>query len=188
MAKFFNKKVYIVPGNAHKFRTEHDAIYYCNQHGIDTSTIEKYDSIKEYDRWIELKQMQSAGRISELRRQVKYEIIPEQFEMVHVRDRIINDWMVENEHYPTRREAEGYCREHGLQLASITKSHRTEPVYKKVVFEQAAVYTADFVYWSRDIGGIVVEDCKSEITRKEKDYVLRRKLMLYVHGIRIVET
>ena len=51
MAKFFNKKVYIVPGNAHKFRTEHDAVFYCNQHGIDPATIEKYDSTKEYDRW-----------------------------------------------------------------------------------------------------------------------------------------
>jgi hypothetical protein len=184
--KFFNKKVYIVPGNAHRFRTEHDAIYYCNQHGIDTSTIEKYDSIKEYDRWIELQKMQADGRISDLRRQVEYEIIPEQFEMAHVRDRVINDWMVENEHYHTRREAEAYCREHGLQFASITKSHRTEPVYKKVVYEQNAVYTADFVFVEN--GVTVVEDCKSEYTRKEKDYVLRRKLMLHVHGIRIVET
>ena len=120
--KFFNKKVYIVPGNAHRFRTEHDAIYYCNQHGIDTSTIEKYDSIKEYDRWIELQKMQADGRISDLRRQD----------------------------------------------------------------EQNAVYTADFVFVEN--GVTVVEDCKSEYTRKEKDYVLRRKLMLHVHGIRIVET
>ena len=62
----------------------------------------------------------------------------------------------------------------------------SEPVYKKVVFEQNAVYTADFVFV--EDGVTVVEDCKSEYTRKEKDYVLRRKLMLHVHGIRIVET
>jgi len=184
--KFFNKKVYIVPGNAHRFRTEHDAVFYCNQHGIDPTAIEKYDSTKEYDRWLELQKMQREGRITDLQRQVEFELIPAHVEFVHVRDRVINDWMVENVHYKRRVDAEGYCREHGLQLASITKSHRTEPVYKQVVIEQNAVYTADFVY--EEDGVRVVEDCKSEYTRKEKDYVLRRKLMLHVHGIRIVET
>jgi hypothetical protein len=59
-------------------------------------------------------------------------------------------------------------------------------VYKNVCIEQNAVYTADFVYYEN--GQLVVEDVKSDITRKEADYVLRRKLMLHVHGIRIKET
>ena len=42
--KFFAKKVYIVPGSNHRFRTEHDAKFYCQQRGIDFDTVEKYDS------------------------------------------------------------------------------------------------------------------------------------------------
>jgi hypothetical protein len=185
--KFFNKKVYIVPGNAHRFRTEHDAVFYCNQNGIDTKTIEKYDSTKEYDRWIELQRMQEEGHISDLRRQVEFEIIPAHVETVHVRDKAVAYWNTGIVHFPTKKEAEAYCRENGIPLSSITKSSPVfKPVYKEVVIEQAAVYTADFVYI--EDGVKVVEDCKSEYTRKEKDYVLRRKLMLHVHGIRIVET
>lgn len=37
---------------------------------------EKFDSKKEYMRWQELKLMQQAGLINELRRQVKFEVIP----------------------------------------------------------------------------------------------------------------
>jgi hypothetical protein len=53
-------------------------------------------------------------------------------------------------------------------------------------WERAACYTADFRY--RDgAGRIIVEDVKSAPTRKKPDYVLRRKLMLLVHGVEIVE-
>ena len=51
------------------------------------------------------------------------------------------------------------------------------------VIERAAHYIADFVYL-RD-GTEVVEDCKGMRT---PEYVLKRKLMLMVHGIRITET
>ena len=50
---------------------------------------------------------------------------------------------------------------------------------------QAAHYTADFQY-VRD-GKTVVEDVKSEYTRQEESYILRRKLMLLVHGIYVEE-
>ena len=184
--KFFAKKVYIVPGNAHRFRTEHDAVYYCNQNGIDTKNIEKYDSTKEYDRWLELQRMEADGKISNLKRQVEYEIIPAHVETVHVRDKAVNYWHAGIVHFPTKKEAEAHCRENGIPLTSITKSVFYEPVYKDVVIEQNAVYTADFVYI--EDGVKVVEDCKSEYTRKEADYILRRKLMLHVHNIRILET
>lgn len=52
--------------------------------------------------------------------------------------------------------------------------------------ERAASYSADFVYFDR-AGNQVVEDVKSEPTRKKADYILRRKLMLMVHGIEIRE-
>jgi len=43
-------------------------------------------------------------------------------------------------------------------------------------------YVADFVYETD--GFLVVEDVKGLKTR---DYVLKRKMMLYMHGIRIQE-
>ena len=50
------------------------------------------------------------------------------------------------------------------------------------VVEYACNYIADFVY-SQD-GKTVVEDTKGF---KTKDYIIKRKLMLYIHGIRIHE-
>ena len=184
--KFFAKKVYIVPGSNHRFRTEHDAKFYCQQRGIDFATVEKYDSTKEYERWLALQQDQRDGKIADLRRQVVYELIPAQIERIYVRDKIVKDWMVENEHFPRQRDAQVYCKNHGLQYASIQLIQMREPIFKDKVIEKNAVYTADFVY--RKDGHLIVEDCKSEITRKEVDYVLRRKLMLHVHNIRILET
>jgi Protein of unknown function (DUF1064) len=49
--------------------------------------------------------------------------------------------------------------------------------------ERAVEYRADFVYRDK-VGELVVEDAKGVRT---KDYVIRRKLMLSVHGIRIRE-
>lgn len=50
------------------------------------------------------------------------------------------------------------------------------------VVERACNYAADFVY--EENGKTVVEDTKGFRT---KDYIIKRKLMLYVHGIRIKE-
>lgn len=54
----------------------------------------------------------------------------------------------------------------------------------KRCIEKSVVYRADFVY--KENGKTVVEDTKSEAT-KTKDYIIKRKLMLYIHGIRIKE-
>lgn len=51
------------------------------------------------------------------------------------------------------------------------------------VIEKECAYIADFVYVN-DKGETVVEDTKGF---KTKDYIIKRKLMLYVHGIRIQE-
>ena len=56
-----------------------------------------------------------------------------------------------------------------------------DPVTKKVL-ERAVHYVADFVYY---IGNErVVEDTKGF---KTPEYIIKRKLMLWVHGIRIQE-
>ena len=39
---------------------------------------EVFDSRKEYYRWCDLKLLERAGKISDLKRQVKYELIPKQ--------------------------------------------------------------------------------------------------------------
>ena len=94
---------------------------------------EVFDSLKEYRRYRELAMLQRAGQISDLKRQVKYELIPSQ------------------------------------------------RIDGKVV-EKSCAYIADFVY--RENGETVVEDTKGFRT---KDYIIKRKLMLHVHGIRIRE-
>jgi hypothetical protein len=58
-------------------------------------------------------------------------------------------------------------------------------VIKGKVIEREVSYVADFVY--KKDRRTVVEDVKSPITRKEATYILKRKLMLHVHGIRITE-
>lgn len=93
-----------------------------------------YDSQKEHHRANELKMMQRAGLISNLREQVKYVLIP------------------------TQRTPNGK------------------------LLEKECSYYADFVY---DKDGItVVEDTKGVRTA---EYKIKRKLMLQVHGISIVE-
>lgn len=54
---------------------------------------------------------------------------------------------------------------------------------KKCV-EKSCVYKADFVYVDNETGQTVVEDTKGFRTT---DYIIKRKLMLYIHGIRIKE-
>lgn len=51
--------------------------------------------------------------------------------------------------------------------------------------ERACTYKADFVYFKD--GDLIVEDVKSAITRKNAEYIIKRKLMLHRYGIRIVE-
>lgn len=51
--------------------------------------------------------------------------------------------------------------------------------------ERACAYVADFVY--HQDGQRIVEDVKSCITAERPDYIIKRKLMLFVHGVTIRE-
>lgn len=93
------------------------------------------DSKAEARRIAVLKLMEQAGKISDLRLQVKYELIPAQY-------------------------IGGKC------------------------VERAVTYKADAAYM--EDGRLVVEDIKSPAT-KTPQYVIKRKLMLWVHGIQVVE-
>ena len=90
-----------------------------------------YDSKKEARRHRELLLLERAGKITNLERQVKFELIPKQ---------------------------DG---------------------------ESACTYVADFVYKNVDTGERVVEDTKGF---KTEVYRIKKKLMLWVHKIRIIET
>lgn len=115
-----------------------------------------YDSRKEYRRFCELSLLQRAGAITELKRQVRFELIPAQY--------------VE---YPT---GEFYKR----------GEKKGQPKIKRVCVEQSVCYYADAVYYEN--GKRVVEDTKSPATRNKESYIIKRKLMLWVHGIKIKET
>lgn len=87
-----------------------------------------FDSLKEANRYNELKILEKKGLITDLKMQMSFILIPKQ---------------------------EG---------------------------EREVKYIADFVYKTN--GEIVVEDTKGFRT---KEYIIKRKLMLYVHGIKIKE-
>ena len=100
---------------------------------------EKFDSMKEYKRWCELKLMQRTGMIKNLERQVKYVLIPAQYD-------------------------------HGKCL------------------ERECSYFADFTYIQN--GKLVVEDVKGYRDPNSAGYakfVIKRKMMLYIHKIRVSE-
>lgn len=61
-------------------------------------------------------------------------------------------------------------------------ARKGEPRTRKVCLEKAVKYVADFVYTEN--GNTVVEDAKGVRT---KEYTIKRKLMLYIHKIRISE-
>lgn len=116
-----------------------------------------YDSKKEYNRWCELCLLQKAGKITGLDRQVKYELIPAQYRTVETGER-----------YKRNDLARGI--------------RAGDPKTKEVCLEQSCVYIADFVY--KQDGRQVVEDTKGV---KTADYIIKRKLMLWLHGIKIKE-
>ncbi len=113
-----------------------------------------HDSRHEAERWSELLLLQRAGKIRDLERQVRFELIPAYFEEVYT--------------------GEFYKR----------GTHKGEPKKERVCVEKSVVYVADFVYIDNDTAEQVVEDAKGERT---KEYIIKRKLMLYLKGIRIKE-
>ncbi len=114
---------------------------------------EVFDSVKEYRRWCELKLLEKAGKITDLKRQVPFELIPAQYE-------------------PFER----YSEKTGKRLKD-----------GKRCVEQSVVYNADFTYTTA-LGCVVVEDTKGYRKGTAYDvFVIKRKLMLWVHGIRIQE-
>lgn len=72
------------------------------------------------------------------------------------------------------------------QYTKVLKTVRKKEVLKDKRVEAPITYKADFQY-RLPSGKLIVEDVKSEVTRKLPEYVMKRKLMLWVHGIRLTE-
>ena len=100
-----------------------------------------FDSKKEAKRWKELILLEKAGSINNLKRQVKFILIPAQY-----------------------------------STEEFTKKGTPKCI------ERECSYIADFVYLEK--GKQVAEDTKGF---KTKDYIIKRKLMLYFYGIRVKE-
>ena len=66
----------------------------------------------------------------------------------------------------------------------VTRRGKQEIQTVEKVVERPVVYVADFVYYDPIIEETVVEDVKGVRT---KEYVIKRKLMLWIHGIKIKE-
>lgn len=111
---------------------------------------------------------------------------------------------VAGQSFDSKHEAERYLLLSMLQRAGEISDLRTQVPFELIpsqrepdtvgprggvkpgkCIEKACVYYADFVYKNKD-GDTVVEDAKSPATRTEA-YKIKKKLMLYVHKIKIVE-
>lgn len=61
---------------------------------------------------------------------------------------------------------------------------KTKTVTKEKVVQRAVKYVADFVYTLPD-GSVIYEDTKSRITVLNKDFILKRKMLLAFKGIEL---
>ena len=118
----------------------------------------EFDSRKEAQRYKELLLLQRAGVIQNLELQKRYELIPAQYETVET-----------GEYYKI-----------GVK--------KGQPKTKQVCIEQSVVYIADFVY--EENGQTIVEDVKGfrdPASATYAKFVLKRKMMLWIRGIKVSE-
>lgn len=90
--------------------------------------------------------------------------------------------------FDSKKEARRYCELRLLERAGEISNLRCQVAYKLIPSqkgERECKYIADFVYREKGCDFDIVEDCKGKRTR---DYIIKRKLMLWVHGIKIKET
>lgn len=85
--------------------------------------------------------------------------------------------------FPSKREAREYQRLAALERAGVITDLELQPRYDLVVNGvKIGRFTGDFRY--RENGKVVVADAKGYRVR---DYILRKKLMLALYGIAVLE-
>lgn len=96
-----------------------------------------------------------------------------------------NKTILDGIQFDSKREAKRYSELKLLERAGVIQNLRLQVKFElipKQQGERACTYIADFVY--EENGQTVVEDAKG---MKTKDYIIKRKLMLWIHGIKIRE-
>lgn len=110
---------------------------------------------------------------------------------------------VDGQIFDSRKEARRFCELQLLENAGTITGLETQKKYVLIptqrepdeegprggkkrgkVIEREVAYIADFVYRDTKTGETIVEDTKGKRT---KEYIIKRKLMLFLHGIRIRE-
>lgn len=120
---------------------------YGNRTFVDQGGI-RWDSEKEYYRWVMLRQAEKQGLITSLQRQVVFTLLP------------------------------AVTEEQTVQLKTKTKT-----VTKTA--QHPVTYRADFVY-TKD-GQQIVEDVKGSPRMLTKEYLIKKKFMRGLFGIKIKE-
>ena len=107
-------------------------------------------------------------------------------------------WEFDGMKFDSQKEARRWQELRYLTRAGIVRNVRRQVTYELIpsqrdekgkVIERAVNYVADFVYLEKGKDGVfrlVVEDVKSEAT-KTREYIIKRKLMLWRFGTRIRE-
>ena len=98
--------------------------------------------------------------------------------------------IIDGVEFDSKKEAEYWLvLRHREQAGEIENLRRQERylLIPKQAGERATHYVADFAYHDRRHDMEVVIDVKSAFTRKLPVYVLKRKLMLFIYGIKVVE-
>ena len=95
--------------------------------------------------------------------------------------------------FDSQKEAQRYAELRLLERGKVISDLRLQVKFPLIpaqkdengkVIERAVNYIADFVYIDKKTGHTVVEDTKGF---KTKEYIIKRKLMLHIYGIRIRE-
>lgn len=95
--------------------------------------------------------------------------------------------------FDSQKEAYRWCELQMLERGKAIRDLQRQVPYQLIpaqrdengqLIERAVNYIADFVYTDCRTGKTIVEDTKG---MKTKDYIIKRKLMLYFYDIRIRE-
>jgi hypothetical protein len=117
-----------------------------------------FDSKLEWQRWLFLKDAEKNGQIRDLKRQVKFTLIPTQYrtEIVQLKTK----------------------RKQVQRVAEREITYTADFTYRKLVVEQ------DYPIGEREYWGLVVEDAKGYPNDR---WPLKKSMMLYFHGISVRE-
>lgn len=140
-----------------------------------------YDSAHEAERARELHLLERAGKIHDLREQVRFELVPAAW---YTDDYpAIPDWYIDRQRTGDIREKILNGEQPLIPVVAERQNRRALKLQKARSLERNVEYRADFVYFDAE-DNLVVEDAKGVRT---PDYVIKRKLMLWLYGIRIRE-